>query len=1168
MFVFLILAFTLSASASIYSQNQRVSFEFKEASILDVLNEIKLQTDLHFVYNEDKIDELRAINLEASNIRVDEVLEEIFKDTNLECRFQNDVIMIVDRKPVPPVKEKQEEKEIKGTVTDEKGVPLPGVSVFIKGSTTGAATDIDGNYSLDIGQENAVLVFSFVGMQTQEIAYTGQVVLNVTLEEDASNLEEVVVTGYQTISKERATGSFVQLSEDDFEQRITTDFKSKLEGMVSGLYVDGETQEITIRGTGTVYGDSKPLIVVDGFPVEADLSTINPDDIKSVTVLKDAAAASIWGVKAANGVIVVTTKMGRRNSKVNINASYYLTVEEKPNFENMKFASSDVMVDLELDLIDAGQWDPASYATTIYRANEVQNAYWLKWKGEQSMEGGISTSEYDALIEKLKNTNRYNQIEEYLLRSSLSHQLNVSMNGGGDKSSFFTSLAYNSNRFSSVGNSNDRVNINIRNEYDLSSRFKLSASANLTYNKGTSNGIPLNNFMWDDVYEALVDDEGNPAQYYVVNPAFGKEREGLGYLSYTTNDIDIMNQNDNTSNGFDARIQIGLNYNIGKGFNFDTKFQYERGYAKTRNYRETSHPETRQRINTYTLVDDYAGELIYQVPKGGWLMESKNDHEAWTWRNQLNYDKNWNDDKHQLSAIAGQEVRKYVTYTFSDEKMGYDPQTLKYTPMDESAWLSRMQDNAWYGPTGMVYNPFTNRAEYDNRDISFYMNASYTLNRKYTLTASARIDQSNLFGNDSEYKYNPLWSAGLSWKISDENFMQKLDWVDQLTIRATYGMSGNTNKNFYPTPMGISGVSYTTGIPYITLSNPENKKLKWETAKMINIGTDFSLFNNRIWGSIEYYKKASRDIIGRQTLDATNGWSAANTNFASINNYGYEVALNATPVKNKDFSWESNLNISHNKNKVVDVGIDGATTQNYMSTISSMEELNLYAQYNLLGFVGIPIAGKPISRVYAYKYAGLDDNGQPLIYNENDELVSWINFDGNKDALKYMGSSIPTFFGNFRNRFSYKGLSLALNFTYKFGHVFRAPKATVSTVSIGAYNNLADRWKKPGDETTKNVPGINNYYQYSMDEFYKYGDLNVLSGDLIRLSDLSVDYDLPKKLINKTPFTDINIIAQVRNLWLWTANDQDYDPDAVASEFGMERFPAAKTFVFGIKANF
>ncbi|WP_320018584.1 SusC/RagA family TonB-linked outer membrane protein [Labilibaculum manganireducens] len=1148
-------------TASVKGQNAEVNMNMHNASLIEFFSEIKSQTDYEFLYNYDLVLSKEPISLEADQQDLKELLEDVLYERGLDYQLDDNVIIISEREYVAPAAEPApavQEKRVSGKVTDKDGVPLPGVSVVVKGTNKGVATNIDGNYAISLEDEDAVLLYSFVGMLPKEVAYNGESVLNITLQADSEQMDEVVVTGYQTLSRERTTGSFSQISQEEFEQRITSDITVSLEGLVPGLYVDGNN-EITIRGVGTLYGKSSPLIVVDGFPVEADLSTINTNDIKSVTVLKDAAATSIWGVKAANGVIVLTTKMGSIKEKAQVNASYYLTIENKPDFDDLNMMSTSDNIDLDIESYDAGDWNPVW--APHWSLNSLQTVY------KDKKDGVISQEEYDTKIASMRNVNAQKQMARYFLQNAISHQANLSITGGGDKGSFYASASYNGNKGSSVGDSNDRFNVNLKNNYILSESFTLTTAANLTYASEENNGIDIDKMLYKKPYDVLVGANGVPVQYYQVNEDNGRELEAKGYLPYTSSLLDIQKYNDNTTKGFDARLQVGLNYKIIPELVFDTKFQYERGYSKSRDFKSIKHPETRKLINDYTIEDGMGG-LVYQLPKGGWLKSGKNDHEAFTWRNQLSYNASCDDDKHQISAIAGTEVRKYVTYGYSDEKFGFDPKTLKYKPMDESYWLSTMQNAAWFGFTAQAYDPFSSYTEVDNRDVSLFVNGSYTYGGRYTFTASGRIDQSNLFGSSKEFRYKPLWSAGLSWNISKEDFMSSTDWIDNLMLRTTYGVGGSANKSFFPELMGIYDINYSTGDPYIKLSNPANDQLKWESSYMLNIGIDWSLLNNRIWGSFEIYNKDSKDLIGRQSLDATNGWSAANVNFASINNKGFEISLNAALVKKGGFIWESNLNIANNKNEVVDVGISGASLDNYLATLPSIETVELYASYGMMGYIGIPIMGKPLSRVFAYKWGGLDNTGQPMIYDENNENISWKGYSGDPKALKYMGTSTPTVFGNFKNSFSFKGLTLAVNMTYKFGHVFRAQRSVGSELRISQRENLANRWRVPGDELNTDVPQYNRLWGRSFDTFYQNADINVLDADLIRLNDLSLSYNLPKGLVSKTPLKSLNIMLQARNLWLWTANDEDIDPDQAPSEMYYFKFPTPKSFIVGLKATF
>lgn len=1163
MTVILLLGF-MQVSASVFGQEEIVSIGMRNAEVSKIFAEIEKQVGFSFMYHNDDINKLGKVDINMSEAKLKNVLAECLKNSDLDFEIIKNLI-IIKRSEAKASAIQQAKKTIKGIVTDADGNSLPGVSVFVKGTNTGVATDIDGKFEFKIADKKGlVLVFSFVGMLTQEVPYKGQSELKVIMKSDSEQLEEVVVTGLQTLSRERAAGSFSQIDNKAIEQRISANIVENLEGAVSGLYVDGENK-ISIRGVGTLYGDSSPLIVVDGFPVEADLSTINPEDVKNIQVLKDASATSVWGVRAANGVIVITTKMGKQSEKVNINASYYMTIEEKPDLHSLDVLSATDHIDYKLETISKGDFDPL-YVFPDSQLGPIEQALYNQYLGL------ISQTDVDNKIAQLRKVDSYAQMEKHLLRKAVSNKLTMSLSGGSDKNSYYASLTYTGNKEYTVGDKSSQINFNIKNDYKLSEKLKLFTAANITVGKSTNNGVSLNSMYFYPIYKPIVDENGNPIRYYMIEENKGKELEEQGYLPYTESIFDEMNETNNETKTFNARIQAGLNYKIFPGMVFDTKFQYERGFTKNDHLQSPNHPRVRKMVNTFTNIDPN-GNLTYVVPPGHRLFSSKNDQEAWTWRNQISYNGSFSNNKHQISAILGTEVRKYVTYGFRNEKWGYDPQTLDYFIMDEKLYTSNaLKSMAWYGYYYMSHNPLTSFTEVDNRDVSMYCNAAYTFNQKYTANISARVDQSNLFGGNDEYKYKPLWSMGLNWKISDEDFLKDVEWIDNLALRATYGVGGNANKGFYPVLMGTVQNSIYGRNKYINLSNPANEDLKWESSYMTNFGIDWSILSRRLWGSIEVYNKDSKDIIGRMSLENTNGWNSASFNFASMNNKGFEISLNGIPYKTKNFKWESNLNIAHNKNKVVEVGVNGATPNNYLNDLPSIEMLDFYLSAGWGGSIGIPIIGQPLDRVYAYKWGGLDDNGNPMIYNENNELIPFTEDTRDPKALKYMGTSTPTFYGNLNNTFSYKGLSLTVNLSYKFGHVFRANRTVVSAFYNVIHSNIKDRWIQPGEgqgndiNKGKNVPGYEYpaFFLNTRDNYYSNADINVLKGDLIRLRDISLSYNLPENILGKTPFKSLNIKAQARNLWLWTANKENIDPDKTA-EFAM---PTPKSFVLGIKATF
>lgn len=914
------------------------------------------------------------------------------------------------------------------------------------------------------------------------------------------------------------------------------------------------------------------MIVVDGFPIEGGLKSVNPDDIETITVLKDAAAASIWGVRAANGVVVITTKSGTRE-KPTLDVSYFLTVNQKTDLKDLHLMTTEQSVDLQLESIYKGFWMPAILGMMVdYPANQVQQAYYDSWINkidptnpmdmyELYYDEVMSDPSFQKQIADLKKINLQDQYAKYLLRRAVGNRLNLSLRGGTERSDYYISAVYDRQLLESIGDKSNNLLFNLKHNYKLARRLTLSSSVNIEYTNADNNGIGVAEIQSDYPFQGLLDAKGNRMQHYMISSTAVQGLEGQGYMSYTKNLLDDQELNDNTSNTFSARLNAALKLNIIEGLDVETRFQYERGYSKTENLIKSTHSSLRKIINDYSIWDAATESLNYQVPLGDKLEESRNDYEAWTWRSQLTFNKDWNDSKHMLAAVLGHEMRMYKTSSHSQSLYGYDPVSLTYAPVNEEQ-LAMDKIRPWFGEFMMGDSGRWNLNRYgevDNRDLSVYLNAAYTFNSRYTLSASGRIDQSNLFGNDSDYKYNFIWSTGLSWRISEEDFA-KTDWMDQLLVRLTYGIGGNVNKDFYPVLMGVK--DYQPGVGhYIYLTNPANKDLTWEKSTTVNAGVDFAFLTNRISGSLDYYHKKGTDLLGRVALDPTNGFESATVNFASVVNQGVEFTLNTVPLKINGFTWNLGFNISYNHNEVTKVDVEGST------------EENLLAPAPPLGENGIAVKGKPLGRLYTYNYAGLDKTGSPLLW-ENGEKVGVEEYNQSPEALVYMGTTEAPWAGGISTSFEYKGITLAANATYKFGHKFRLPVS--SPVTDYGYNTIADRWRQEGDENYTMVPALPDgmsFYSFDIARYYEMANIHVRDAAYLRLNEISLGYRLPQRFLAKGPVKAIDVQFQVRNACLWTKNKENVDPEAVIASStyiscGSYGLPQPRSFILGIKATF
>ncbi|WP_421918807.1 SusC/RagA family TonB-linked outer membrane protein [Marinifilum sp.] len=1192
--LFLTLALSISASAGVYSQNQKVSFAFKDATILEVLNEIKSQTGLSFIYNEDKIQELDHVNVDAFDKTVEEVLYEILDNSNLESRFDENVIMLVEKSPDLIIEmEQQEIKTIKGKVTDANGRPLPGVSIVIKGSTIGVATDIDGNYSLEFENDNVVLVYSFVGMLPQEIKYTGQVMQNVSLLADTETMDEVVVTGYQAISAERATGSFQNVKvEKVLEQRTTTNVVNVLEGEVNGLLfdqtADGSTPTISLRGISSFdvgNNANMPLLVIDGFPVNNGVSSVetsvneddiynimanmNPNDIESISVLKDAAAASIWGAQAANGVIVITTKKGKKSDKPNFNFSSAFSIREKPNYSDAYMATGSDMLELDKWALDNGLLNPAS------RTDDTGRDLYSKGKDlyYNYANGLITEGVFNSLETGLKQNDFVKEYSDLFLRNYTQQQYTFSVSQGSDKFQYYASLNYTDEKSFNKGAGSQSYQTLVNLSAEIIKGVKLSTKINYSVRDIENNAAaPLANFT---PYERILDNNGDYVDMYSGGPRASVREEVLAMMGDVPYDweYNIKRDFDNSDNSSQVRnsdIQVKLDVDILKGLKAELSYNHRHGMREISNYRNEEMYANRDRYfqnAKFDNAENFTGKTVY--PAGGTLDGSYHSTTSSDYRGLLNYSGYLDNGKeHFVTAIAGIDYKEdKMNHRTLETLWGYDPYSLSSTPLD------RYQDQYynWFnssrtlsGGTGMAS---TDKDK--NRYLSNYFNLGYTFKGRYNLTGSWRLDDSNLFGSSSQYRNVPLWSTGVKWRMAEESFIN-LPFLNRLDVRVSYGTGGRIDRGSSPflTFYKQTSPDVYTNLTYSRTKDRRNPELRWETTSTVNAGFDFAMLNNRLSGSFEYYSKYTKDVMGRNQINHTFGAESMLMNYGEISNKGFDISLNYKAIQGKDLSWNIGFLMNHNVNKVEE--------------FSGYEILSDYLSASNYSIV----EGYAIDELYTYRWAGLSPvDGSPQIYvldrnpddadvDEDDQYdIVGVNDDVEitKDDLKYMGHTTPKFFGSLSNSASYKGFTLDVLLTYKFGYKFRASSIRpdeefANLTSLPRHEDIAKRWRKPGDEQFTNVPALTTGYNLKVSNFYSLSDVLYDDASHIRIQSIGLSYQLDKKILNNTFIKGVTVGANARNLGLlWKATDKDIDPE-INNFQGTYRNRA--TYSFNLKLNF
>jgi TonB-linked SusC/RagA family outer membrane protein len=1040
-------------------------------------------------------------------------------------------------------------------MSTETREPLPGATIRIKNGAAVTRSEYDGTFTIEANVSKDTLVISYIGYSPVEIVLhnVSSNFIVVGLDVLGRQMKEVVVsTGYQNLPQERATGSFTTVNQALINRRVSTDLISRLEDVTSGLSFDRRADgqpSLTIRGRSTILANSQPLIVVDNFPYDGDINNINPNDVEKVTVLKDAAAASIWGSRAGNGVIVITTKKARLNQPLKIEFNANVTVGEKPNiFNNRNFLNPEDFIEVEKKLFDNGFFDGDLEDPTAPPVSPVVRLL------SGARNGTINTNDANAQIDLLKKQDVRNDFNRYFYRKSVSQQYAFNMSGSGYNSTYLFSGGYDRNLENAIGNDNNRITLNAANTFRPLK--KLEVSMNMVY---TGTNQQNNNPGYTSInsgggygknlypYAKLADGAGNPLSIVKdFSTDFIDNAPANGYLNWQYKPLQDLRTADKTTRQNDIRINSAVRYDINSWLSALLSYQYQRSSLGLREYNSDASYTARNLINLYAQ-NDGSGTLSFPIPKGGILDQMQSVQSAHSGRAQLSIDRSIG-EMHKISAIAGFEARQSKVTGNTYRLFGYNDQILTSQPVNEADYfyISSL-DYEDKIPTNYALLSQTDRY------LSYFANSSYTYANRYIVSGSIRKDESNLFGVKANQKGVPLWSAGLGWIASNESFLN-LSWLPYLKVRASYGFNGNVIKSVTAFTVAGYDTDPLTGLPFASIKSPPNPNLRWERIKIINLGIDFEAFDRRLSGSLEYYHKDGLDLIGDSPLDPTTGFFIADKfsyrgNNAAIKGNGFDVNLNSVNMSGK-FGWKTHYLFSY-ANSVV-------THYDYQQAASS------YSVFN-----PPPLEGRPQYSIYSFRSAGLNpENGNPRVMYKgvaSEDYTGYLNSLTAKD-LVYNGPALPPYFGAIRNTITWKDFEASFNITYKFGYYFRKSSINYSGLYYSWQGNsdFEKRWQKLGDEAHTVVPSMPEVANTNRDRVYLNSDALVEKGDNIRLQDISLSYNLSKLKFKKLPFAQLQIYAYANNVAiLWRANHDHLDPD-----FSSAVYPPSKTFSLGLRANF
>ncbi len=1174
-------------------EQKNIRLELKNERLPEVLKRLEKVSGYKIMFTYDDINHLK-VNGTIESSDINKVMDLIIGDKELDYRIDGQYIYVTlrEKKNLASTQTEKSALSVDGRVLDVDRMPLAGVNVLIVGSNQGVITDENGRFKLDVPRGTASnLQFTFVGMKplTRKVVGNKNVSnLTIIMEEDMAVLDQVVVTGYQTISKERATGSFNKVNSDHLSQP-SSNIGERLIGSAAGLAATTDADgniSFQIRGLSTLVASSKePLLIVDGFPVEASLSTLNPNNIESVTVLKDAAAASIWGAKSANGVIVVTTKSGKEaQKKGGVQVSFNAMLKYSPKIDYDYYtanASNDEIIDWQLYQFKNANFgkialvgDGNSTSNIRYNYNSYSNLYVML---NENRLGYVSDTDLNNYIAKLRTQSNKEQIKDYLLENPFTQQYSLNVAQSSDRMTSNYSMLYEDRQQYLKGNKDNKYTFNANMNIKVYKWLDFNVNGTFYYNVNKNNGV---HFVGPE-FEEFFDEEGNYTDvirsyassndrfFYTPNIRRYLNWQAFPYLDWGYNPVQEMRGRDYSTKTINARIQAGLNFKIAQGINFESKFQYEILNTDVKKINDETTFTVRSTINMAASSNKTPnGPVTPNLPAGSIMDQNRTYTDAYNWRNQFNFDRTFA-DKHQVTFIAGMEIsdRVYKTVT-NPTTYGYNDETLSV-----GKFLGTTFKYKNYLNSNSTFSKYVNSYTYNNdRFFSAYANMAYTFDGKYTISGSARTDASNLITDDPKYRYSPFWSIGGKWNASKEKFLQNVDWLNLLALRLTYGFNGNVDSSTSVQPI----IAYNTAQDVLigdytaSISSYGNTSLRWEKTRTIDVGIDFDLFMGKLSGRFDVYHKKGTDLLATVNLPGASGAAVNKINAAEMTNKGFELEL-STRQRLGDVLWNATWMVAYNKNSIDEMFRTAYTGFELSGQAEQDSGKSADVRYR---------AGYDANTLWSYGYAGLINTGTaekpayyPSIWQGKDKVVPVENQSGDwSDYMINSGTSVAPWNMSFSSSFQYKNFDLSFMLTSKFGHKFRRltfqyPLNTRYVPNL----DMADVLSQEGDKYFPFAAEPYSSYQYASGvatdmnwwtRYTRFMDYAVESAAHIRVQEIALGYILPRKVVDKIGIGGLKVYLKANNLHTFTFNKYDEDP-----EYPLGSIRPVASYTFGLNVT-
>lgn len=1164
------------AQTASQTDQKRYSLSVPAGLLTQALKTVHQKTGIKSNYKSEDLRNITCTSRTFQRATLAEIMNHVLSNTALKWEYRNGEIQISrDRQS----RVSQSSRTVTGTVTEINGEPLCGVTVSVIGTQTGTTTDVNGKYTIKVSSENPViLLYTFIGMKSVERTYKGNQKMNIVMEEYTTEVGEVVVTGYQTVSKREQASAITKVKLDDIQIAGQTSIDQMLGGQVPGMMVlqqsgePGSAPKIRIRGTSSIIGARAPIWVLDGIiledPVNVDVTNIDsPDasylignaiagvnarDIESITVLKDASATAIYGVRAANGVVVVTTKKGR-SGKTQVNYSGNISLNQRINYQDLDLMNAGQRVKLSQEIIE----DKALYSQMPI--NVGYEGLYMRYNNRL-----ISADQFNSELSEMvsRNTDWY----KILFRNSLSHNHTVSLNGGNDQTTFYGSIGYSNNvgtaRRSGSESYTGMLKLNSWLSKRVNVRFQLNASK--IGSDGFFSSVNPNEYAYNTSRAIPVRNADGTLFQYTTNQrnttSGGKIHEELTY-----NILNEMKHTGASSDVMNMTAQLALNIDLFKGF----RYRFLGGVDLSKSTKESwadefsNYVSTIRGTNPGTLQPGTDAYDKSSLPVGGIYTQDGQRKDSYTLRNTIDY--SYTLDQHLFSLMGVQEIRSLRNKGFVGTYYGYQPDRgMTIAPAITSE----------YKITLPSLSP--RMVDYLNNNLSWLGTFSYSYSDRYTFSANVRSDGSNNFGDNPKYRFRPIWSVAGKYTLSNEKFMKRFQsFLSFFSIRASYGIQGNIDKSSTPNLiMQVGSKNNQTGLNESYFKYLANPDLRWEKTDFFNGGIDFAFGNPQkrmslISGSVDIYRKKGKDMLTECTVSQSLGVGSTKINGGEILNEGIEGNLVITPFQNKDMDCSFTIIASYNRNKL----------------LKASPQYQLQYSDQLAGTA--LVEGKPLGALYSLPYAHLNsENGYPMYYNNAGKL----RYELMKDelALVYSGVNEPSLTGSFNINLRYKSLYLSLGFQYSQGGVARLPNIYGSNQyhALEPVRNVSKvyekRWRKVNDIT--DIPKIINYEEfqdinvkykkannivayntaYNNSEAYDLSDLRVVRTDNIRFRNLNLNYIFPRKIAHKLRLETLSASIQCQNLFL-IADSQwgGRDPES-----GYSNTPLPRVYSLGINIGF